>query len=141
MQYPNNLKHLRLKHHFTQQHVARLLNHKSVSRLSPWEQGSAFPSIPNLLKLSAIYNVPAERMYPKHTRSIRNKIKYVMLQINTKKPSYIDDKSKEELLKEFSSIIADIYLSIDTNEKLANFLHVRSQKSENKAGKLRIKRV
>lgn len=74
MQYQNNLKHYRLKHNLTQQQVAELLGHKSVSRLSAWEQGTSMPSIDNLFQLCWIYKVNAEMLYKPKKEKIPPKL-------------------------------------------------------------------
>jgi transcriptional regulator with XRE-family HTH domain len=46
-----------------QTQVAKSIGLKSAARLAKWEQGKSFPSVPNLLKLSALYSVLANDLY------------------------------------------------------------------------------
>jgi transcriptional regulator with XRE-family HTH domain len=44
--------------------VALMLGLASSDRISHWEKGLALPSVINLFKISAIYSVRAEDLYP-----------------------------------------------------------------------------
>ncbi|HYG40073.1 MAG TPA: helix-turn-helix transcriptional regulator [Cytophagales bacterium] len=59
----NNLREYRLKAGLTQEVVVKAIGLQSNNRLCRWEQGKAYPSIVNLLKLSKIYKVPCEALY------------------------------------------------------------------------------
>ena len=63
VQYTNNLKAIRLAKGLTQRQVATLMNMQCESRISQWENGSATPSIFNLLKLCEIYQTPAHEIF------------------------------------------------------------------------------
>ncbi|MFM2224733.1 MAG: hypothetical protein RJA07_935 [Bacteroidota bacterium] len=62
-----------------QKDVAKLLNLKSTNRISRWEQGTAMPSVENLLQLSIIYRrLPTELyldVYLHYKRILENKEK------------------------------------------------------------------
>ena len=62
--YPNKLKELRIAHSLKQTEVSAHLGFTGEERISRWEQGQALPSIPNLIKLSKLFKVHAEEMYP-----------------------------------------------------------------------------
>lgn len=53
----NSLKQARNNANLTQQEVADKLGFCSTNRISHWELGKAIPSIINLFRLSAIYDV------------------------------------------------------------------------------------
>lgn len=63
MKYQNNLREYRIKAGLTQKQVAVMLGMQCEDRLSHWERGQAMPSVINLMKLTAIYNVVAEKLY------------------------------------------------------------------------------
>ena len=52
----NRLREIRKECGLTQKQVAELLGLKCEDRLSHWENGTAVPSVKNLLKLSEAYN-------------------------------------------------------------------------------------
>jgi len=60
----NNLKTIRIRAGYTQKQVAELLGKDMENRLSRWERGNAAPSVLNLFKLSKLYRVSCEEMYP-----------------------------------------------------------------------------
>ena len=62
---PNNLKEYRLKAGLTQKDLAAELGFKSEDRISHWEKGQAYPSVPNLLKIEKIFGVLARDIYDK----------------------------------------------------------------------------
>jgi transcriptional regulator with XRE-family HTH domain len=61
---PNNLKECRKKAGLTQYDVMIKLGLKSMDRISKWERGRKYPSVPNLLKLSSLYQVDPKELYP-----------------------------------------------------------------------------
>ena len=66
----NKLKEIRKQHELTQKEVATLLGFQSEDRISHWEKGQGYPSIPNLLKLCRIYGVKVEDIYSENTPPI-----------------------------------------------------------------------
>jgi transcriptional regulator with XRE-family HTH domain len=62
-QYKNNLKKLRLERNLLQKDVAALLGLHCQDRLSHWEVGRSYPSVPNLIKLCEIYKVGLAELY------------------------------------------------------------------------------
>jgi transcriptional regulator with XRE-family HTH domain len=62
--FPNNLRSLRTQAGLLQADVAKALGLASTDRISHWEKGQAVPSIINLFKLSALYKVSPEELYP-----------------------------------------------------------------------------
>ena len=60
---PNTLRFYRKQAGLRQVDVAAKLGFTSYDRISHWENGTAFPSVTNLFRLSALYNVPAEQLY------------------------------------------------------------------------------
>jgi transcriptional regulator with XRE-family HTH domain len=61
---PNTLREHRKRAGLRQRDVANKLNILGVDRISRWERGLAYPSVPNLFKLAEVYNVPVEFLYP-----------------------------------------------------------------------------
>lgn len=59
----NKLKEYRLKAGMTQEDVVAILGLQSTNRLSRWENGKAYPSVVNLLKLAQLYKVNSEALY------------------------------------------------------------------------------
>lgn len=61
---PNNLRALRKNVGLRQQDVAAKLGILGIDRISRWEKGLAFPSVPNLYKLAKLYDAPLSAIYP-----------------------------------------------------------------------------
>ncbi len=65
VKYPNNtLKEYRLRSGLTQEQVSQKLNMQCEGRLSRWEKGLSVPSLSNLGKLSQMYRVSPDLLYP-----------------------------------------------------------------------------
>ncbi|MDE2031039.1 MAG: helix-turn-helix transcriptional regulator [Patescibacteria group bacterium] len=62
--HPNTLKEHRLKAGLTQRQVSSYMGFNSEDRISRWEQGQAFPSLQNTLKLAKLFNVHPGELYP-----------------------------------------------------------------------------
>ncbi|MFZ4500522.1 MAG: helix-turn-helix transcriptional regulator [Minisyncoccia bacterium] len=63
MRLQNNLKQIRLERGLLQKDVAQTLGLLNQDRLSHWETGRSFPTVPNLLKLCEIYRVELNKLY------------------------------------------------------------------------------
>lgn len=74
MRYPNRLKELRITKGLTQKEVAAFMGKQCEDRLSEWERGKNMPSVLNLLKLSGIYKVPIQEIYPNFQLEMETKI-------------------------------------------------------------------
>ena len=61
---PNNLREFRLKAGLRQIDVAEHLGFSSSDRISHWENGQAYPSVPNLAKLCVLYGTSLQEIYP-----------------------------------------------------------------------------
>lgn len=61
--YTNNLRELRKAKGMLQIDVAQLLGHLNSDRICDWEKGYAMPSVANLFKLAAVFDVPVEDLY------------------------------------------------------------------------------
>lgn len=72
---PNLLKKYRRVRGLKQKDVARILNLKSPSRISRWEKGLCLPSAMNLLRLSVVYRVMADAIFPDLLRSLREELR------------------------------------------------------------------
>ena len=72
---PNLLRKYRKVRGFKQKDVARILDLKSPSRISRWEKGLCLPSLANALRLSAVYRVMVDAMFPDLFRSFREEIR------------------------------------------------------------------
>jgi transcriptional regulator with XRE-family HTH domain len=109
--YPNRLKHYRAKCALTQQQAAQHIGHRSVSRLSAWENGMARPSVKNLIRLSDVYGISLDLFYPPYPRS------HAARRVNSvsRKPEAVETVSSEvgmqELLQELADIIIDAYIA------------------------------
>lgn len=71
---PNRLRKFRKLTGYTQKDVAALIGVQSTDRISLWEQGFAFPSVVNLIKLSIIYHVFPTDLYYDLMRELRREI-------------------------------------------------------------------
>ncbi len=60
---PNTLRHHRERVGLRQIDIARRLGLQSSDRISHWELGTAIPSIVNLFKLAALYQVAPHELY------------------------------------------------------------------------------
>ncbi len=62
--YPNKLKELRTIHNLKQTDVSLHMGFTGEERISRWERGQAMPSAVNLIKLSQLFKVKSEEIYP-----------------------------------------------------------------------------
>jgi DNA-binding XRE family transcriptional regulator len=62
--YTNRTAHYRRRWHLTQKQVLRLMGEEERSRLWDLEAGRSLPSLKTAFKLSAIFRVPVEFLYP-----------------------------------------------------------------------------
>ena len=81
---PNRLRKHRRYRGLSQKQVATMLNMKSTNRISRWEQGTAIPSVENLLTLSIIYRrLPTELyfdLYLEYKRILEQQEKQAFIQ-------------------------------------------------------------
>ncbi len=61
--YSNKLKKFRTKHNLKQKEIAQLIGFKTEDRICRSERGQSISSIPNLLKLTKLFNVTTEDIY------------------------------------------------------------------------------
>lgn len=71
---PNRLHEQRQKAGLLQREVASQLGLDCADRISQWENGTAMPSVMNLFKLSALYNVPPQELYQEMFEGIQQNI-------------------------------------------------------------------
>jgi transcriptional regulator with XRE-family HTH domain len=64
MKIPNNIKEYRLRKGLTLIQAAKLIKLDCADRLSKWEHGHKYPSVPNLFRLCAAYEALPEELYP-----------------------------------------------------------------------------
>ena len=57
MKFKENLRYLRRSNNMSQDKLAELLGYKSFTTVQKWEDGTAFPKVENLNRLSNIFNV------------------------------------------------------------------------------------
>ncbi|MBS1521301.1 MAG: helix-turn-helix transcriptional regulator [Bacteroidetes bacterium] len=109
--YPNNLRKFRTRRKLTQQDVIVELGHKTVSRLSAWEQGHAVPSLEHLFTLSHLYKVRVEELYGPYKRKLgyMRKRQQKQEKIPLISPSDQKEKTTEELLDELAEILVEAY--------------------------------
>lgn len=50
-----------------QKQVANHLGFTSTDRISLWERGLAYPSVPNFIQLLELYKVTPDEIYPRKT--------------------------------------------------------------------------
>lgn len=62
--YPNKLKELRKAHHLKQTDVSAHMGFTGEERISRWERGQALPSLQNIIKLTQLFKVKPEDIYP-----------------------------------------------------------------------------
>lgn len=70
----NKLKRLRQERSALQKDIAASLKMCVTDRLSHWEKGTAIPSIVNLFRLAAIYQVLPHELYPELYKKITDEI-------------------------------------------------------------------
>ncbi len=70
----NQLRKYRLLMGLTQSDVARALGFKSTNRIIRWEQGTAYPSVTNLAKLSVLYATLCEQLYQDLFEEVREEV-------------------------------------------------------------------
>ncbi len=58
----------------SQKDVAQIINLKGLHQLSKWENGTSFPRLENLLKLSALYRTLVNELYFELFKQIRNEL-------------------------------------------------------------------
>ncbi len=68
----NNLRSARKTFGLRQQDVAEILGFNISDRISHWEKGTAVPSIFNLFRLSSLYGIPPQELYPSLMKSIND---------------------------------------------------------------------
>ncbi len=72
---PNLLRKYRKVRQLRQKDVAKILGLRSASRISRWEKGLCMPSAMNLLRLSVVYRVMVDAVFPDLLRSLRQELK------------------------------------------------------------------
>ncbi len=85
----NNLRSARITFNLTQQRVADILGFNITDRISRWEKGVAVPSIVNLFRLSSMYGVSPQELYPKLMEEILNETIKKVEEINKRSPKTI----------------------------------------------------
>lgn len=62
MKFKENLRYLRKANHMSQDELADKLGYKSFTTVQKWEDGTSFPKVENLNKLSSIFNVELDHL-------------------------------------------------------------------------------
>ena len=62
MKFKENLRYLRRSNNMSQDELADMLGYKSFTTVQKWEDGTAFPKVTNLNKLSSIFNVELDHL-------------------------------------------------------------------------------
>ncbi|MGI6546578.1 MAG: helix-turn-helix domain-containing protein [Fastidiosipilaceae bacterium] len=62
MYLSKNLRYLRLKNNYSQDHISDFLGYKSYTTVQKWETGVAEPSISVLSKLADLYDVDLDQL-------------------------------------------------------------------------------
>ena len=68
---PNALKEHRVRCGLWQRDVAARLGLKDTAPLSRWENGDSLPNLVSAIRLSAIYQVPMEDLFPELAKLVR----------------------------------------------------------------------
>ena len=71
---PNCLKKYRRARGLSQREVARILGLKGTSMISRWEKGVCLPSLPNGLKLAAVYRTLTDVLFVDPVRLLRKEL-------------------------------------------------------------------
>lgn len=74
-QSQNSLFIFRMRMHFSQKHVARLLGFPDTSMVSRYERGLSLPPLDMALSLGIILRVPVEFLFPNLYDNLRNDIR------------------------------------------------------------------
>lgn len=69
--FHNRLRHFRIINNLKQREVVQLLGMHNSKLLTKWEQGTAYPSVINLFKLSIVYRTLPTNLYPDLYRALR----------------------------------------------------------------------
>ncbi len=64
MKIKNKIQEYRLRKRLTLKDAAKLLHLDCADRLSKWEHGHKYPSVPNLFRLCAAYDASTAELYP-----------------------------------------------------------------------------
>ena len=70
----NRIRSYRLKRGFSQKEVALIMRYRDQSRVCHWEAGRKFPSLINVLRLSATLKCPVEILFGKLFDRIREEV-------------------------------------------------------------------
>ena len=62
MEFKDNLRYLRKSNHMSQDELAEKLGYKSFTTVQKWEDGSAFPRVSTLQKISDIFDIDVEHL-------------------------------------------------------------------------------
>jgi transcriptional regulator with XRE-family HTH domain len=70
----NRIWRYRKQQQLSQRQVAVMLTHKKTTQVSRWENGEKIPTLTNALKLSCIFKVPVETLFPDLAAAIRKTV-------------------------------------------------------------------
>ena len=71
---PNRLKKYRKIRGLSQRRVAAILGKKSPSRISQWENGKSIPNLPDVIRLSILYQTLIDGLFIGHVRAFREEM-------------------------------------------------------------------
>lgn len=86
---------------------------QSANRLSSWEHGHAKPGLGNLMKLSALYRIPVEKLYPSLARkapATHRPKKKACIEEASVDESNLEAMNTEQLLDALAEMIVEAYL-------------------------------
>ena len=69
MEFKDNLRYLRRSNHMSQDELAEKLGYKSFTTVQKWEDGSAFPRVSTLQKISDIFDIDVEHLLNRDIRA------------------------------------------------------------------------
>jgi transcriptional regulator with XRE-family HTH domain len=115
--YPNNLKYYRRKRKLTQRQVAENLRMPLANRLSNWENGTALPSVQNLIKLANLYKVSIDKLVAPLSRKMHKRTSVPKKTVELACKNHGDTHqalagmSEEQLVREYAKIIFELFIN------------------------------
>jgi len=93
---PNSLRHFRKQRGLRQQDVAEVLDVKSRSVISKWENGHRIPHIANLVKLAVLYRTMVDAIYLDFRMEMKKEIRKKEQHLRNKKTTTENGRGAKE---------------------------------------------
>lgn len=117
MYLSKNIKEFRVSNNMTQEYLAKLLNTTSKS-ISRWELGITFPEIPNLIKLSNIFEVSVDDLLGVSEIRIDNYLK----DLEKKELEFVKNHELNKILELYQKAYIDYPNNIEIINSLVNIM-------------------